>query len=268
MTLAIDKSQVARQFSRAASRYQKVADVQNKMADRLLELIPLQARSAQNIIDLGCGTGYLTGMLVENYCDTNVSGLDIAEGMLAAADDHFRMSSLSLDAKPNLLCGDMESLPLASNSFDLVISNAALQWTDLGKSLAEISRVLVPDGVAVLSTFVEGTLAEWRSALAAASLNALHQLADVEHLMALAQRQGLQIIYSDCSAYQIDHLSARALLESTKRMGATNAYSQRRRGLMGRQHYLSLLSAIEAQFPGRDYRSTYQAGFLILSKPS
>lgn len=265
MNLGIDKIQVARQFSRAASQYSMASDVQNKMADRLLELVPDAPQTPNRIIDLGSGTGYLLEGLIQRFPRTEIYGLDIAEGMIKTSQGYLA-SSETTQCSPLFIQGDMESLPLAGNSFDLVFSNATLQWTDCKKSFAEIKRILAPGGTAILATFVDGTLIEWRTALESVGLNALHQLPAAEELSAIAKSEGFDLDIDDCYSYQIDHLSAQALLESTKRMGATNAHRQRRKGMLGRQKYLDLLSALESQFPELDYASTYQTNYLVLRK--
>jgi|SaaInl5LU_22_DNA_1037371.scaffolds.fasta_scaffold28110_2 malonyl-CoA O-methyltransferase len=264
--LALDKSQVARQFSRAASGYQQVSDIQNRMADRLLDLVPEQLAPPSQVVDLGCGAGYLTGLLADRYVGSNILGLDIAEGMLKASGNYFRGRGLPKNDIPELVYGDMESLPLRSNVVDLVFSNAALQWTDCDQSLAEIFRILAPGGLAMLTTFIEGTLAEWQPCLNANGLDGVHQLQSMDDLISAAQCSGADLILSDTHTYQIGHNSAQAMLESTKRMGATNAQRERRQGLMGRQLYQNLIRGLEQEFLGREYYSTYQVGFLILKK--
>ena len=265
MSLAIDKTQVARQFSRAASHYRQASEVQNRMADQLVDLIPATSKTPKRIIDLGCGAGYLLERLIQEFPGAELYGLDLAAGMIEASEGYLAVGKTARSS-PLFIQGDMESLPLVENSFDLVFSNAALQWTDCKKSLAEITRVLAPGGIAILATFVDGTLAEWRAALADVGLNALHQLPDAEYLSEIAASEGLDLAYNHCSTYQIDHLTARELLESTKRMGATNAHRQRSKGMLGRQTYLDLLTALETQFPELDYASTYQANYLVLRK--
>lgn len=266
--MAIDKIQVARQFSRAASRYHQVSEVQNKMVDHLLRLVPPESCAAKRIIDLGCGAGYLIQELASQYPNSDLYGLDIAAGMIEMSKNSLVQPSIAKSFAPKLIQADMESLPLASGSFDLLFSSAALQWTDSSKSLAEIYRILAPEGVAVLATFVEGTLAEWRSALDYAGMNGLHQLPTSRRLLEIAQSETFELVHSEQNHYRIEHQDVQSLLESTKQMGATNAQAARPKGLMGRGAYLNLVSALEAEFPDRNYQSSYMASFMVLRKRS
>ncbi|MBT5331139.1 MAG: methyltransferase domain-containing protein [Porticoccaceae bacterium] len=262
--MGVDKAQVARQFSRAAPRYQLASEVQNQMADYLLDMLPEGVDSPERVIDLGCGAGYMTKALARRHPLSHLIGLDIAAGMLAASQQYFGGSDFLCSHPPSWLQADMESLPLESDSVDLIYSNASLQWTDFEQSLAEIKRILAPGGKAILATFVQGTLAEWHSALGLAGHRGLHSLQTMDELLAALSRSGLNLVQSDRRSYQIEHTSAQSLLESTKRMGATNAQVSRRKGLMGRGFYTNLITAIESEFAEQKYQSTYVAAFMVL----
>ena len=70
------------------------------------------------------------------------------------------------------ICGDIEHLPLASQSLDLLWSNLAIQWcNDLDLAFGEMHRVLKTDGLVMFSTFGPDTLKELR---AAANVDAGH----------------------------------------------------------------------------------------------
>ena len=89
------------------------------------------------VLDLGCGSGHeLAPWGVTSFDD--VTGLDIDNGRLAVARQRF----------PNrtYLYGSGESLPFEDGTFDRVISNVALPYMNIQKTLAEIHRVLVPGG--------------------------------------------------------------------------------------------------------------------------
>ncbi|GEM_PF-1312684 len=264
--MQIDKVQVARQFSRAAAEYHSASQVQNDMACELLTRIPEQMIRPANILDLGCGSGFLTGCLINRFSDAQVVGLDIASGMLTASTSYFAKSLAQTSSSPFLIQGDMESLPIASHSFELVVSNAALQWTNYAASIAEVERVLVPGGFAVMATFVEGTLAEWRRALQSAGLNLVHEMLDQEYLEMTAKRTGFEILASESMVHRLAHTDIADLIKSTKRMGATNALKNRSRGLMGRGTYASLVQAIELEYPRTEYYSNYRSGYLVLRK--
>jgi trans-aconitate 2-methyltransferase len=84
----------------------------------LLALVEI--RPNLNVVDLGCGTGELTRRLAATLPDSHVTGLDSSSPMLEKAAPH---SGLGLRFEQ----GDQAQL---TGEWDLVFSNAALQWSE------------------------------------------------------------------------------------------------------------------------------------------
>lgn len=100
------------------------------------------------VLDFGCGWGRLTRLLLYEFDPACVFGTDVDDGLVASANAlvpgamHRPMTS-------------MQPLPYATHSFDLVLANSVfshLSETSHRFHVAEIARILKPDGVAVLST--------------------------------------------------------------------------------------------------------------------
>lgn len=91
---------------------------------------------AQDVLDLGAGTGKLTTRLVERGLD--VVAVDPIPEML-------ELLSNSLPDTPALL-GTAEEIPLADNSVDAVLVAQAWHWFDPERAVKEVSRVLRPGG--------------------------------------------------------------------------------------------------------------------------
>jgi demethylmenaquinone methyltransferase / 2-methoxy-6-polyprenyl-1,4-benzoquinol methylase len=91
-------------------------------------------------LDLACGTGDVLFALAE-HC-RNATGLDITYRMLQLA--RFRAPTAR---GPDLVAGDMHSLPFDDARFQLVTTGYGLRnVSDLRSALSEIYRVLVPGG--------------------------------------------------------------------------------------------------------------------------
>lgn len=86
--------------------------------DDLLGLV--NRREGLTVIDLGCGTGELTGLLADALPGSDVLGVDSSPEMLAEASTRAR-SGLRFESSK------IEDI---SGKWDLVFSNAALQWVD------------------------------------------------------------------------------------------------------------------------------------------
>lgn len=95
--------------------------------------------------DLGCGPGLLALELARQAPGLQVIGLDLAEGMVRQGQERARQAGLS--GRVLFRLGDVESLPFADDSLDLVVSTLSLHhWRDPVRVLDEIERVLVPGG--------------------------------------------------------------------------------------------------------------------------
>ncbi|WP_292008580.1 methyltransferase domain-containing protein [Chryseobacterium sp.] len=85
----------------------------------LLALV--ESKTGLSVIDLGCGTGELTSKVLDYLEDSKILGIDSSAEMLEKAK-HFETSRLSFQNK------NIEDQLNVNDTFDLIISNAALQW--------------------------------------------------------------------------------------------------------------------------------------------
>jgi len=99
-------------------------------------------------IDLGCGTGQLDVVLAR-MSELEVIGLDIDPGMIEIARK--RVEKEGLSERVRFVVGDVQKLPFADRSADLIISRGSLVfWQDKVAALREVHRVLKPEGYALL----------------------------------------------------------------------------------------------------------------------
>ncbi|AZA83053.1 trans-aconitate methyltransferase [Chryseobacterium lactis] len=92
----------------------------------LLKLV--ESKTGLSVIDLGCGTGELTSKLLDYLEDSKVLGIDSSEEMLEKAA-HFATSRLHFDKR------SIEEQLHLGDAYDLIISNAAIQWCSNHKEL-------------------------------------------------------------------------------------------------------------------------------------
>lgn len=154
------KADISRSFGLAADSYDSAAGLQRQVGRRLLEKFPVCAEPGR-ILDVGCGTGFLTGLLAARSASQPVLALDIAQPMLQAA----RLKNRGMPVA--YLCADAENLPFADHSLQQVYSNLALQWCqNLNAVFTGVRRLLQSNGQWVFSTFGPDTLNELRAAWA------------------------------------------------------------------------------------------------------
>src|SRR5574340_381284 len=125
----IDKRRMRRAFNRAAADYDAAAVLQREVCERMLERLAYIKLQPTRILDAGSGTGWGTRQLAEKYPAAQFVSLDIARGMLLAARSRSGWwRKLFGGAQPMQVCADIEALPLAANSIEMVWSNLAVQW--------------------------------------------------------------------------------------------------------------------------------------------
>jgi len=99
----------------------------------------LRHHEPRTLLDLGCGTGLLTGRIRREFPGTSVVGCDFSHGMLQQAEEHGHGNAW--------VQGDATRLPLREGCFDTIVSTEAFHWfPDQPAAVAECFRVLAPGG--------------------------------------------------------------------------------------------------------------------------
>ena len=102
--------------------------------------------AGKDVLDAGCGVGYGIEILASAGAAT-VSGVDIGPAAVEAAERRIGGSAAAI------VEGDLEDLPLDDESFDAVVCFEAIEHVeDGGRALAELRRVLKPDGLLLVSS--------------------------------------------------------------------------------------------------------------------
>jgi SAM-dependent methyltransferase len=92
--------------------------------------------------EVGCGTGALTGMVLQEAEPKRVIGVEPSEGFLRVAREAIK------DPRAELKSGDAQSLPIDNHAVHVVISGLVLNFVpDKPRALAEMCRIVKPGGV-------------------------------------------------------------------------------------------------------------------------
>ena len=119
-----------------AAQYLKFQQQRTQPAIDLAARIPLEA--PKKIVDIGCGPGNSTAVLQRRFPQAEILGVDSSPDMIAAAKQ----------AHPDLQfrqCCVPEELSALGNDYDVVFSNACIQWIPA-------HRTLLPQMMALLRT--------------------------------------------------------------------------------------------------------------------
>ncbi|HUX31082.1 MAG TPA: malonyl-ACP O-methyltransferase BioC [Thiobacillus sp.] len=255
----LDFAEVRRAFGHAAASYDAHAVLQREVCDRLLERLDYMTLQPGRVLDVGSGTGYGLAHLRSRYAEAECCALDVAPAMLFATRARLpqptwtqrALQRLSPDSSSltHLLCADMERLPLAPNSMNLVWSSLALQWAhDLEATLKGFHQVLAPGGLLIFATFGPDTLKELRAAFTAIDdaphVNRFVDLHDIGDMLIHA---GFASPVMEMDMLTLTYADLKSLMRDLKGIGAHNAAAARRRGLFGKSAWARLEQAYESQ---------------------
>lgn len=229
------KLAIARQFSRAAHTYDQSAIIQQEVGVRLLERLDLIKLDPAVILDLGSGTGFFTSALSQKYPKAHIIKLDIAEHML-----HF-------SSPKNSICGDGENLPLKNHSVDFIFSNCVFHWfVNPQKVLAEIRRVLKPEGLLLFSTFGPDTLKELRESFSTIDQQThVNNFIDMHHIGDMLVQTQLHDPVMDMEMITLTYKNLMGLMRDIKDTGENLVYRQEPRGLSTKKTLDKLIDAYE-----------------------
>lgn len=259
-----DKSKIADAFSKAAGQYDRLAEAQKRIAQKVLDLCPTSTSAEnriRNALDIGCGTGHWTRRLRDHTQALQVTGLDLAEGMLRFADEQPDNQCIQW------LCADAEQLPLPAESLDLVFSSLAIQWcNDYHALFNSIARTLKPGGEAHIATLLPGTLCELEQSWAQVDNKThINRFTDAEILVHAIRQAGLTLSATNSYCETMFYPDLRAVFDSIKGVGAHHTEGEA--GLTGRRSLLKLKQAYESLRTPEGLPVSYQVLILSITKP-
>jgi arsenite methyltransferase len=117
-------------------------------SDHLPIALPMLARMGlqpdENVLDAGCGSGWLSNLIARRVTQGRVVGMDISDEMIR----HARRSAADA-TNVVFIVGGMDEIPWESHFFTRVVSvESAYYWPDPARGLAECFRVLRDGGSA------------------------------------------------------------------------------------------------------------------------
>ena len=118
--------------------------------------------AGMSVLELGCGTGaaWLNQREIIDAC-SRIILTDFSEGMLAKAKD-----TLKLYSNIEYAVVDIQHIPYANRSFDLIIANMMLYHVpDIPRALLEVRRVLREGGTFCCATYGENGIMEYLAGL-------------------------------------------------------------------------------------------------------
>lgn len=141
----MNKELIKKRFAKNLNSYNENAKIQKIMAEKLLSYLP--DTRFDNILEIGCGTGFLTELAAKKLEFKTYTANDIVpecEGFIK-----------NIDQKIGFTCSDIEAgLKNSTKTYDLIISNATFQWIEnLEGFVSLLVSKLTRGGILLFSTF-------------------------------------------------------------------------------------------------------------------
>ncbi|TLD82940.1 methyltransferase domain-containing protein [Helicobacter sp. MIT 11-5569] len=166
----IQKDYLKQKFQNSKETYTKCAILQQTMQDILWNLLQEHKESLGEVLELGIGNGILSQKIIKHYKPTRYIGIDLV---------NFALENIEF------IQADFEMIEhikaLKEKKFDLILSNAALQWSNQRVLLPKLSAFLKENGILLFSTFGSDNFKELKT-LFGLSLDYL-ELQEYPHLL-------------------------------------------------------------------------------------
>jgi ubiquinone/menaquinone biosynthesis C-methylase UbiE len=137
-----DGGDVGAGFDRTAPEYDELLARNRMGARRLVEALP--PGPFPDVLDVGCGTGFLSEEMVRARGARRIVGVDPSEGML----ERFRAKLADLPVEATLVRAGVHDMDVPDAAFDAVVSGMAFHWfPDKPGAVRAMARRVRPGGV-------------------------------------------------------------------------------------------------------------------------
>ncbi|GBE42651.1 MAG TPA: methyltransferase domain-containing protein [Rhizobiales bacterium] len=193
MTLSRNQ-QIAGAFAARARDYERNAALQADVAEKLAQHLP--GSGHRKILEIGCGTGFLTRHLLARYPHGDFLLTDLAPEMVMQCRARY---SLANGRAIRFAIMDGEA-PDCTERFDLIALSMTLQWfADPLAGLQRLRDLLRPGGTLVFSAPGPGSFPEWRAALEACGLR--RGVIEMPQLPGVVERETRKVEYGNAAAF-------------------------------------------------------------------
>ncbi len=242
-------NKVKKSFNRSAKYYDHNCLLQFSVANNLIDLIKIQVRNFDDVIDLGCGTGLITQLLKSKITSKKWYALDISDLSLQIASKRLK-GAIVIESS-------FDNIPLIDQSVDLIFANMSFHWSDdMFDTIQESHRILRPDGLLAFSIPNNDSFKEIRLAIEKLGvpnfINAFVNSADILHML-----NNFEVLDMLSINYTFYYGSIYGLLKSIKNVGAAHVINNSHQRL-SRVDFEKLDQYFNSRYPDKKIPLSYE----------
>ncbi|MFT4553298.1 MAG: malonyl-CoA O-methyltransferase [Chlamydiales bacterium] len=254
------KTQIAHSFSRCAAAYHEYAFLQKDSASHLLSLLPVRTPEG-TILEIGCGTGFVTEGLLEKYPQNALLASDIAPGMVQFCKRQLESKLATHKAPVNFAVADGEDLP--SGPYSLIVSGLTVQWfEDLSGAITKLFKTLKTNGSLSFSFMEDKSFPEWKKVAKDCGLPFTgHPLPKAEDIASLVKSLDCDASVTE-KAYPLRYNSPKDFFSEFKKLGTNCTTSSTP---LNRSQWIDLFKEWQKD-PAKEIESTYSICYVTLKR--
>jgi malonyl-CoA O-methyltransferase len=243
------KNEVQSAFNKAANSYDIYAKVQKTIAERLYFIINKYSKVPTSILEIGCGTGFLTEYILSSHPTALYKATDIASNMVNKCKEKF--SNL-----PNLtyeICDGEEVI--FYEKYDWIVSSMCFQWfKEIHKTLFKYQQY---SNMLAFSIPIKDTFYQWEQLLKTHNVSSgMLEFVSEEEL-----RDFFKKVYFDSLIIKIEEITETfdnvlSFMRSIKKIGANTAKE-------GHHHNNHLNTIINLRWD-EPFTVTYKVAFCVI----
>lgn len=197
------QAMIAESFGRRAELYDQHADVPRHVAERLLRFLP--SMNEPNVLEVGCGTGFFTGGLLDQYKGGHFYVTDLSPEMVSFCHNKF---GTERNVRFSVMDG---AYPDVDEQYDLITASMVVQWFDNPvNGLKNLMRCLKPGGELYFAALGPESFTEWKDSLV--MQGSPSGILNVPHLPGVFNEERFTVDYGDAASF----------LKALKTMGANS----------------------------------------------
>lgn len=158
------KLHVSKSFSKAAKNYDLHAHVQKQSACDLWSLLTDENKKnlpVGEILEIGCGTGFLTEDLIKQFANYPITISDLAPGMLQFCQK--KLFHRLKNHKQKITFSILDGESIDKQSYSLIVSAMTFQWfKNFSISIKKLITSLKPGGILLFSFLEDKSFSQWK----------------------------------------------------------------------------------------------------------